>query len=155
MVSNIIYLQCVLCSHSKEGIYILRFLVKNGARHYRNMNIINNAKYKVNVLESFIRCNSNLIYIHKYNLEIALGYRTWIEHGRLLKFLRAFSVSANIYFFKFNNRNTRKRCEKCLKLTIKTSERCQWRRSSVFIFNFEHSSHLFLVFFCWLGTSKC
>ena len=29
---------------------------------------------------------------------------------------------ANIYFFKFNNRNTRKRCEVCSKLTIKTPE---------------------------------
>ena len=26
----------------------------------------------------------------------------------------------NIYLFKFNNRNTRKRCEICSKLTIKT-----------------------------------
>ena len=32
--------------------------------------------------------------------------------------------SANIYLFKVNNRNTRKRCEICLKLTIKTPERC-------------------------------
>ena len=29
----------------------------------------------------------------------------------------------NIYLFKVNNRNTRKRCEACLKLTIKTAER--------------------------------
>ena len=29
---------------------------------------------------------------------------------------------ANIYLFKANNRNTRKRCEICSKLTIKTSE---------------------------------
>ena len=32
----------------------------------------------------------------------------------------------------------------CSKLTIKTQERLQWRRSGVFIFNFEHI-HLFLV----------
>ena len=30
---------------------------------------------------------------------------------------------ANIYLFKFNNRNTRKKCEMCSKLTIKTPER--------------------------------
>ena len=30
---------------------------------------------------------------------------------------------ANIYLFKFNNRNTRKRCKICLKLTAKTPER--------------------------------
>ena len=50
------------------------------------------------------------------------------------------------YMFKVNNRNTRTRCEICLKLTIKTPERRQWRRSGVFIVNFEHISHLVLVF---------
>ena len=53
---------------------------------------------------------------------------------------------ANIYLFKVNNKNTRKMCETCSKLTIKTPERCQWRRSVVFIVKFEHISHLFLVF---------
>ena len=47
---------------------------------------------------------------------------------------------------KVNNRNSRKRCEICSKLTIKTPERHQWRRSGVFIATFEHISHLFLVF---------
>ena len=48
--------------------------------------------------------------------------------------------------FKVNNRNTRKRCEMCSKLTIKTPERCHRRRSGVFIVNFEHILHHFLVF---------
>ena len=39
---------------------------------------------------------------------------------------------------KVNNRNTRTRCEIYSKLTIKTPERRQWRRSGVFILNFEH-----------------
>ena len=39
--------------------------------------------------------------------------------------------------FKVNNRNTRPRCEICSKLTIKTSERRYWRRSSVSVVNFE------------------
>ena len=39
-----------------------------------------------------------------------------------------------------------KRCEICSKLTIKTPGRCQWRRSGFFIVNFEHISHLVLVF---------
>ena len=34
----------------------------------------------------------------------------------------------------------------CSKLTIKTTERRRWRRSGVFIINFEHISHLGLVF---------
>ena len=43
---------------------------------------------------------------------------------------------ANIYLFKVNNRNTRKRCCICSKLTIKTPERRHWRRTGVFIVNF-------------------
>ena len=42
--------------------------------------------------------------------------------------------------------------EICLKLTIKTPEERQRRRSCVFI-NFEHISHLFLVF-VFLNISK-
>ena len=53
---------------------------------------------------------------------------------------------ANIYLFKVNNRNTRKTCEIYSKLTIKTSKRRQWRHFGVFIVNFEHISHLFLLF---------
>ena len=45
-----------------------------------------------------------------------------------------------------NNRNNRTRCEICSKLTIKTPQRRQWRHSGVFIVNFEHISHLVLVF---------
>ena len=53
--------------------------------------------------------------------------------------------SANIHLLKANNRNT-KRCDICSELTLMTSERRHRRRSSVFICNFEHISHLFLVF---------
>ena len=41
---------------------------------------------------------------------------------------------------KVNNRNTRTRCEICSKLTIKIPERRQWRRSGIFVVNFEHIS---------------
>ena len=44
------------------------------------------------------------------------------------------------------NRNTRRRCEICSKLTIKTPEQRIWRRSGIFTVNFEHISHLVLVF---------
>ena len=60
----------------------------------------------------------------------------------------------NIYLLKINNRNTRKRCQKCLKLTIKTPERRHWYRFGVFIVNFEHISHLFVVSLLLLRTSK-
>ena len=48
--------------------------------------------------------------------------------------------------FKVNNRNTRTRCEICLKLTIKIPERRQWPPSGIFIVNFKHILHLALEF---------
>ena len=52
----------------------------------------------------------------------------------------------SIYLFKVKNRNTRTRCGICSKLAIKIPERRQWCRSGIFIVNFEHISHLVLVF---------
>ena len=52
---------------------------------------------------------------------------------------------AKIYLFKVTNKNTRKSYEICSKLMIKPPERCR-RRSGVFVVNFAHISHLFLVF---------
>ena len=46
---------------------------------------------------------------------------------------------AGIYLLKVNSRSTRTSCEICSKLTIKIS-------SGIFIVNFEHISHLVLVF---------
>ena len=53
---------------------------------------------------------------------------------------------AGNYIFKVNNRNTKTKCEICSKLTIKIPERRHWRRSGIFIVNFEHISYLVLVF---------
>ena len=53
---------------------------------------------------------------------------------------------ANIYLFKVYDRNTRKRCEICSKLTIKTPNRSHCRCSIVFIVNFEYISDLVLLF---------
>ena len=57
-------------------------------------------------------------------------------------------------------KNSRKRCEIYSELTKKL-ERRHWRRSGVFTVNFEHISHIFLVFLlldfeqvnvCWEDT---
>ena len=53
--------------------------------------------------------------------------------------------SANIYLFKFTNRNTRKRCKICSELKIKTSKWRHWRRCGVLLVNFDHISHFFSV----------
>ena len=60
----------------------------------------------------------------------------------LLGVLRSFPNPAGIYLLKVNNRNTRARCEICLKLKLKTPKERQWRRSSIFTINVEHISHL-------------
>ena len=50
-----------------------------------------------------------------------------------------------ISLIKVNNRNTRKICKICSKLTIKTPDRRHWSCGE-FIVNFEYISRLFLVF---------
>ena len=54
---------------------------------------------------------------------------------------------AYMYLFGVNNANTRKGCEICAKLTIRAPEQSSVNDVVlVFLFNFEHISHLFLVF---------
>ena len=53
------------------------------------------------------------------------------------------SSSRQLHIFKVNYRNTRTRCEICSR---KIPGWCQWRRSGVFVVNFEYISHLVLVF---------
>ena len=68
-----------------------------------------------------------------------------LNHGRSV--FKSLSNPTGFYLLKLNNRNTRTRCEICLKLTIRTSEQRQWLRSGVFIVSFEDVSQLVLVFF--------
>ena len=56
------------------------------------------------------------------------------------------SGPAGIYLLQVKNRNTRTMYEICSKLTIMRPERRQWSHSGVIIVNFEHISHLVLVF---------
>ena len=59
---------------------------------------------------------------------------------------RKINIPVNTYLIKVNKRNTRKRYERCSKLTIQTPERRNWRSCCVFIANFDHILHLLLVF---------
>ena len=77
------------------------------------------------------------IKIHHFEILI---YDTY-DYGATLA-----TVPAGIYLLKVNNRNNRTRYEICSKLTIKTPERRKWCHSGVSIANFEHISHLVLVF---------
>ena len=56
------------------------------------------------------------------------------------------SNPANIYLLNVNTKSSKRRCEICSKLSIKTSDRCNWRCCGVFTVNFEHIPHLSLVF---------
>ena len=56
------------------------------------------------------------------------------------------NLPANIYLFKVNNRNTRKKVWNMFKVNKKTPERRQWYRSDVLIVNFEHIPYLVLLF---------
>ena len=82
---------------------------------------------------------------------------TYKKHGAFMGKIKSIKISKGYLkvppiheaisqprFFKVNNRNTRKRCEICLELTMKSPERHQW------LFN---NSHLFLCFCCCLWTS--
>ena len=76
------------------------------------------------------------------------SYEVVIIRGcRIVKLnLGNINYTVNIYLIKVNKRNTRKKCEICSNLTVKTPERRHWHRSGVFAVNFEHILHLFLVF---------
>ena len=54
---------------------------------------------------------------------------------------------ANIYLFKVNNRNPRKRYQICSELTTKTPEQGQRHRSGVCIVSFVHYSTVFSCVF--------
>ena len=69
-----------------------------------------------------------------------------IEIAQLELYAGSFKYPANIYLFKPNNRHARTRCGMYSELVTITPERRHSRRSGVFIFNFEHISHLFLMF---------
>ena len=53
---------------------------------------------------------------------------------------------ATIYMFKVNTRNTGKMCKIYSKLKIKTRTRRQWHLFGIFIVNFDHILHPFLLF---------
>ena len=72
-------------------------------------------------------------------------------------YLEKTKTPTNKYMLKFNNANTKKRCEICSKLTIKTPEWCltltEWCLPLLLTLNKFHT--FFLCFYCWLWTNKC
>ena len=68
---------------------------------------------------------------------------------------KSYLIQADIYLLKVSNRITRKRCEICLKSSIKTpGQRHDFVLVSLFLtLNIIHT--LFQCFYCWLWTSVC
>ena len=87
--------------------------------------------------------NFKNLYVGEFNVFIALW--EWDNLSGTV-FIGSYFIKSNIHLFKISNSNSRKRYEICSKLTRETPERRRWRRSSVFIVNFEHILHIFLGF---------
>ena len=68
-------------------------------------------------------------------LIIELPFILSLDFSTIDRYFRMFLT--NIGLFKVNIRNSRKTCEICFKVTIKTPERRQLLRFGVFIVNFE------------------
>ena len=68
----------------------------------------------------------------------------------LTSWINAESYPTDNLLFKINNKNSRRMCGICLKLTIKTSKQFHWRSYSVFTVNLKqiaHCSDVFIVDF--------
>ena len=110
---------------------------------------VNYSKYSILTNVHIVLCSRNVYdvvirFLSNYEVLVNIGMTCINNNDTVMTLMSVYP--AKIYLFKVNNRNTRKRCEMCSKLTIKKQER-RCRRSSVFIVNFELISHLFLVFY--------
>ena len=90
----------------------------------------------LNKFHTLLWCFYCWLWASKYQLD-------WANFGPMIIFK---TYQVGIYLLKVNDRNTKTRYEICSIVRIKTPERCQWRRSGIFILNFEGISYLVLVF---------
>ena len=116
----------------------LRHCLQTSVRDLTNLKtpILESLSIKIEGLQS---CNFLKKSLQHWCFHIA---KSWIEEH--LQRTASVDIPSHaqhaIYMFRVNNRNTRTRCEMCLKLTKKPPEWRQWRHSG------EHVSHLVLVF---------
>ena len=110
----------------------------NNDWNIKRSNPENKYMFKVNSRNSRTRC-----YILKVNTN---GSRAMISFCTGVDRLPWHRFQANIYLFKVDNICIRIRCGICSKLTINSTEWCQWPCPDVFIDNFEHVSLLITVF---------
>ena len=102
-----------------------------------------NVRRNLQTKTAFLQSKEPDSYISNYSgLRIRLNYFLFCNPKA-----HVYTIPAEIYLLKVNNRKTRTRCEICSKLTIKIPEWRHWREvfgtyftpcSSVSIVNFEH-----------------
>ena len=107
---------------------------------------IKRRKEQICVLMAKINKKSFKKYDWKKNQDNQEFLKIYKTISYLLQVIGNGEIPVGIYLLRVNTRNTWTRCEICSKLTITTPDRRQWRRSGVFIVNFEHVSYLLLVF---------
>ena len=125
----------------------------NWFNHNRKGKLLENVwwetKFKLNLSEGNITdiiINLFVLKFPVYDEKIFSFQNLLVKHKSVLVQYYDLQFPVGIWLLKINNSNTRTRCEICSKLTTKASERRQWHRSVVFMVNFEHISHLVLVF---------
>ena len=112
---------------TKQTTKLLENMFKVNNKFIRTMSVVSNI---------FRECDFSLTKTqHKFHFQLQLQKQFNIN-----------CTPVGNYMFKVNNRNTRARSEICSKLTIKIPEQRHWRGSGIFTVNFEHISHLVLVF---------
>ena len=91
-------------------IYLAKILPRNNTIRRQESNHDNLYLISFNYISSFVET-------------LGMFERVFVSCSKLCfqRFVR--TNPANIYFFKVNNRNTRKRCEICSKFTIKKPQR--------------------------------
>ena len=95
--------------------------------------------------KSHLSCSVPKDYITKYLNILLFRFRISVKANYSISSKSTSNTSSN-YLLKVNNRNTWTRRKTRSKLTIRISERRQWRRFGVFIVNLRPISHLVLVF---------
>ena len=78
-----------------------------------------------------VHCSFSLWTFTKFLKNCYLIGHLWTGASGHKKIFKRF-FPTNIDLLKVNDRNSWKRCEICSKFSIKTLERCQWRRSGGF-----------------------
>ena len=99
---------------------------------------IKRRKEQICVLMAKINKKSFKKYDWKKNQDNQEFLKIYKTISYLLQVIANGEIPVGIYLLRVNTRNTWTRCEICSKLTITTPDRRQWRRSGVFIVNFEH-----------------